>query len=842
MRFLGLRSVVIAMAATSDAATVPAPPDVAAIAPGFIRNDGQWNGSIRFGAQASEYVARIYGDGFEVARAAESYGFTEAVRFRFENPKGDFPLRPLRKQPGPHHFFYGSDPNEWHVDVPSFERLTFEGVAPEIDVELSFSAGRLQYDVRLGPNADLGRFGLSVVGHDWTVDDSGDLLITTRTGTLRFARPRAYTQRSTGWREEVLSGFRRTQSGAIGLSIAAEARGQRAVIDPGIEWSTFLGGVVPATGFPIGTTAELNLPFALETTASGTSISVGSTGRIDFPTTASAFDTTYSGSVADVWITELSQDGANLIFSTYFGGAGSDSVRGVDIASDGSIVIVGTTGSADFPIAGSGPYAVGPSGPYGSIFVARMAKEGDSLHYSVALFGQSFFVVTNAALSANEDVLIVGVTPGGFTVTPNAFDSTPNGEYDGFVTRLSADASSLVFSTYLGGSANDDIRAVASHPDGTVSVTGDSRSVNYPTTPGVFQLTKSAGQNADGVVTRFTADGSTLVSSTFVGGNLADVFTDIVVDRHDRVTMTGYSTSMTFPTTPGAFKTCCGGDYDAIVVRLTNDFDSLVFSTRFGGIGTDEGRRCRVDAAGNVIFCGHTFSDVFMGFPTTKGAWKESFLHDPSDGFVACLTKDGGSLYYSTLIGGSENDLSIIFNTIGMDVDGTGAATICGPIGSPDYPVTPGAFDTTWVLEKQKGGITRLDLLPRGVTKYGASSSGCYGPLAIGVDSMPYLGNDSFGVRCVGASGHAPGWLLVSPSALTTPQTGMGVSLFVDPATSVIVPVIADEDGEARLRQKLPFAGLPIGFRVFAQFVFRDPCAVAGIAASNALEIEIQAP
>lgn len=811
------------------------------VSAGFVRNEGQWDEPVRFGAIGGTYLVRVLDDGFELARPSEMCGEAEVVSYRFAAQAPEMvPPQGLDVRRDRHHFFFGNDPSQWRRDVAAFDRVRFESVADGIDLVLTMQRGRLHYDLIVEPGANPSAFALNCDG-DFELSKTADGAAEswTRTGRLRHSRPVAYELFPDGGRREVPVRLELIGSERMSFSFAShDAIGER-VIDPGIEWSTFLGGATPGPGVHLNTPAPTVLEEAI-VRSDGTVVVAGYTGRIDFPMTENSFDDTYGGSVADGVISVLNSTGSELIYSTYLGGVLYDGVKTIDTKSDGSLIATGTTNSIDFPLTPGGPFGGGRGGAPTGVSVTRFGPTGDILEYSIIVPATSPQVF-DANLTPNGDVLIVGLTSAGFPTTPGAYDESINGGADGFVLRMNGSGTAIVFSTYLGGTETDSFSKVLVSQDESVIVAGTSFGSGYPTTPSAFQKMKNS-TSADGVVSRISADGKVLVFSTFLGGVGQDIMAGAAIDSAGRVTVVGHSSSVNFPTSPGAFQDDGEIIPGAVVARLSADLSTLVFGTFFGGIGVDQARSCALDPAGNVVFNGFTFSDFLMGFPTTKGAWKEEFVHEPSDGFVAYLTKDGKSLLYSTLIGGTDADFSGSYSQIGLALDATGAATICGVVGSPDYPVTPGAFDTFWPPDLGKGVVTRLDLLPKGVTKFGSSTPGCNGPLAIGVDSMPYVGNTSFGLRCVGAPPHAWGWLLISSLPLPSGLSAAGIKLFVDPSTSAVVPVFADADGEVRIRQALTPQGPPIGLRAYAQFIFRDGCGPSGVAASNALEIEVQAP
>jgi hypothetical protein len=240
----------------------------------------------------------------------------------------------------------------------------------------------------------------------------------------------------------------------------------------------------------------------------------------------------------------------------------------------------------------------------------------------------------------------------------------------------------LAYSTYLGGGSADGGLAVAVDSDGNVYVTGATSSTNYPTTPGVFQASFGSGV-AHTFVTKLNPTGSSLVYSTYLGGNDDDEGRGIAVDAAGNAYVTGKTRSKDFPTTAGAFQTIPqGGFFDAFVAKLDPTGSTLVYSTYLGGIGEDIGIGIAVNANGNAHVTGITGS---TNFPTTAGAFQTT----GTGVFVTKLDTTGSALAYSTFLGNSGEGW-------GIAVDADDNAYVTGTAG-PGFPTTPGAFQPAYV-------------------------------------------------------------------------------------------------------------------------------------------------
>jgi len=307
------------------------------------------------------------------------------------------------------------------------------------------------------------------------------------------------------------------------------------------------------------------------------------------------------------------------------------------------------------------------------------------LSYSSFLGGSDTDAATSIAVDSTGNAYVTGATRStNFPTTTGSFHTTASGGNDAFVTKLSANGSTLVYSTYLGGSANDVGDSIAIDAAGNAYVTGFTSSFDFPTTTGAFQ-TILAG-SANGFVTKLSPNGSSLVYSTYLGGNSTDQAFGIAVDAGGNAYVAGSTKSTTFPTTTGAFQTTLGGNFDAFVTKLSSAGSSLIYSTFLGGSAEDDAFAIALDASGNAYLSGDTIS---AHFPTTAGAFQKT-LGGNFDAFAAKLNADGSALIYSTYLGGSTED-----EGFGIAVDAAGNAYLTGDASSADFPTTPGAFQTT---------------------------------------------------------------------------------------------------------------------------------------------------
>ncbi len=261
----------------------------------------------------------------------------------------------------------------------------------------------------------------------------------------------------------------------------------------------------------------------------------------------------------------------------------------------------------------------------------------------------------------------------------NGYDVTANGFSDIFVTKLDPTATNLIYSTYLGGTSSDQLGEMVLDTSGNVYLVGTSSSSSYPVTTGAYDLTYNGGDH-DIFVTKLDASGSSLGFSTYVGGSLSDWGLGLALnDRASGMYVVGYSESVNFPTTAGAFDQTHNGDDDVVVFRLSSSGASLTSSTYIGGSLNDQGHAIYVDAP-DIIVGGWTSS---ANFPTSPGAYATMAYGNVRDGFVLRMESlsalEASTYVYSEVTDVKRAPDQTIY-AVGVTADG-------------QFPTTVGAYD-----------------------------------------------------------------------------------------------------------------------------------------------------
>jgi hypothetical protein len=537
--------------------------------------------------------------------------------------------------PGTTNYFLGKDSRNWRTNVVNYRKVSYSEVYPGIDLVYYGNQRQLEYDFVVAPGSDAGAIGVSFAGASKMRLDrqTGDLILSTNKGNVRFHKPVAYQTgseqaSSAAPKSFIESNFVLDAKNRVTFQLGAYDHSKALVIDPTLGYSTYLGG----TGNDYAT--------AIAVDSTGAAYVTGYTQSTNFPTTTGAFQPACGGSTAcstthiNAFVTKLNSTGTALVYSTYLGGSTKDYGYGIQVDGNGDAFIGGTTYSLDFPVT---------TGAYQPACGGGTCVDGD-----------------------------------------------------GFITELNPTGSGLVYSTYLGGKNTNEVDAIALDSAGNAYVTGYTKSTNFPVTPGVFQPMCASCKETfvDSFVTKINSTGTALVYSTFLGGNNADVGYAITVDSTDNAYVTGYTYSTNFPTTPGAFQTTLGGPTGVFVTKVNPTASEMVYSTYLNGSATGTsacaacGSSIAVDAEGSAYVAGLTWE---TNFPTTAGAYQVNYAGGFHDAFVTKFNSTGTALIYSTYIGGSGDD-----GATSIVLDNNNNAYVKGNTFSTNFPTTPGAYSNTY--------------------------------------------------------------------------------------------------------------------------------------------------
>lgn len=532
--------------------------------------------------------------------------------------------------PGMSNYFLGDDPQKWRTHVPNYTRVQYQGIYPGIDLVYYGRERQLEYDFVLAPGADPRQIRLQFNGSDGKsgltplrIDANGDVILSASDSELRLRRPLAY-QLAADAGPSPTARRSKTQDREV-LECRYELTG-------GNEVRFALGPY------------DHSRPLVIDPT---------------------------------------------LTYSTYLGGSGDDYALGIAVDATGQAYVVGWTDSTDFPTVNPLQPALNQNRPYASdAFVTKLSADGSFFQFSTFLGGSEGDAGRGIALDSSGNVYITGdTTSSDFPVTAGAFQNTvKNGNTGypdhGFVTKLSPDGSTLIYSTYLGGSTQDLPFGIGVDASGNAYVTGGTISEDFPTTPNAFQSVYTATAAncsimfscGSGFVSALNPQASALLYSTFLSGTSWDVPQAIAVDAAGNAYVTGLSNSLNFPTTPGALQTGPVYGPEGFAAKFSPQ-GQLVYATYLAGFSP---AGIAIDNQGDAYLAGQgtpgsnpSLNSVQFGPPSLIG----------SAAVVAKLHPAGCALQYFAVLGGSWSG----FGTA-IAVDASGAAFVAGGTSSYDFP------------------------------------------------------------------------------------------------------------------------------------------------------------
>jgi len=422
--------------------------------------------------------------------------------------------------------------------------------------------------------------------------------------------------------------------------------------------------------------------FAVAVDAAGNAYVAGSTESANFPV-ANALQPK-SGGATDAFVAEVSADGTTIKFATYLGGSGLDVATGIALDGSGGVYVTGFTSSSDFPVT-KGVLQAHRSGALFDAFVAKISPSG-ALAYSTYLGGHAVDAANAIAVDAAGDAYVAGYTCSYDFPTRNAFqpllDGGPFGCFSGqdaFVAKLDAGATALVYSTFFGGSDQDEAKSIALDAQGRAAIVGYTMSSDLPAAGTALA---GFGGGRDAFVARLGNAGALEYSSCY-GGAGDETAMGVAIGPSGDLYVAGYTASSDLPTA-NAFQPQLAGPEDGFAMRvaITATSADLVYATFFGGGDADRLHAIAVDGSGNAYVAGYTESldlPTFAPFQPAHGGGVR-------DAVVARFNANGLPTF-ATYLGGADDDIGW-----GVAVGKDAAIRVGGETLSTDL-ATPGAFE-----------------------------------------------------------------------------------------------------------------------------------------------------
>lgn len=775
----------------------------------FTENKGQWpdqvlyrvrfpGGALFVEKSAFTYVLRTdvphrHAHGDREPHEEPIRGHAYRVHFVDGEAKG---MEGLQRQPHYENFFLGNDPAHWGSECGVFGGVVLKEVWPGIDLHVDGTAG-LKYSFVVAPGADPAQVRFRYEGHDALQRLGERLRVITSAGYVTEEAPVSFQPRMAGPYTDSIGTRYVLEGDVLSFGFAKVPDPARPlVIDPVLTFGSYSGSTADNFGF----TATYD--------ASGHLYGGGNVFGIGYPTTVGAFDNSFNGGTCDVGVSKWSPDGGTLLWSTYLGGVNNDLPHSMVVNSGNELFVMGSTGSSNFPVttgcfdAGFNGGATGFVGQYdfpngSDIFVTRLNTGGTGLLGSTFVGGSGndglsgLSLVYNygdhyrgeIALDAQErPVVCTSTTSSNAPVTPNAPQALHGGgTMDAYVFRLDPSLTTLQWATYHGGTSADAGYGVQFDGAGRVFITGGTQSTDLPTAGSPFAPAHAG--NIDGFIARYSTDGSTLLSTTFVGTAQYDQSFFVQVDTNDDVYVVG-QTRGNYPVTPGKYANPGSAQF---IHKFSNDLSVSHWSTRIGnGLGNEDVSPSAflVSDCGQIYFCGwagstnSSFSSTTNGLPTTPDAFQTTT--DGSDFYIMMLNAEAVSLSYATFFGGAQSAEHVDGGTSRFDKSGRVYQAVCAGCGSnDDFPTTPGAWSNTNNSSNCNLGVFKFDLAQL------VAIIGIDGPSTVCEDQEVQFTNTSTG-------GDTYAWDFGDDG--TSAEAGPAHT-YAEPGTYVVTMVMSDSQG-----------------------------------------------
>jgi len=691
----------------------------------FEANQGQADSKVKFASRGPGYSLYLTDSSAVLALTPPdaAKSTTDVIRMELLRANPNNAVSGADQLPGTVNYFIGSDPSKWHSNIATYAKVRYSNIYDGVDLIYYGNQRQLEYDFVVAPGASPRTIRLHFSGAG-KLSLAANGDLSIRTSNDQIAfRKPEIYQEANGRRISVPGRFTLLASHDVSFALGKYDHTQPLVIDPVLAYSTFLSGTK-------GDAAN-----AIAVDAAGEAYVTGTVASSNFPVTEGAYLTRNKSNTPKAFVSKLNATGTGLIYSTYLGGSGGDSPGSIVLDSAGDAYIAGSTGSQDFPVT---------AGAYLSTLVT---------------------------------------------------DESPYNGGGGFVTKLNPTGTALLYSTYFSAP----VSGMAADSSGNTYLAGATSSSIFPVTPGALRTTFVPNQTAIaiGYVSKLNPTGTALEYSTFLGGSGGlpyfyppyggDFARAIAVDAAGNAYVTGFTWSVDFPVTPGAFQTTdneiSNQAWTGFVTKLNPTGTALVYSTYLGGSGNNSNGEfmngIAVDSAGEAYIGGVTWSP---DFPTANAYQSENYGYAiffrgydgsvvGSNGFMTKFNPTGTALVFSTYLGGVPYQYGGDGVT-SIAVDGAGNAYVAGYTDSstyqgnpvygvpnyPAYPVTPGAFqpvsgtsvfvnynDNPSVLDNTNGFVTQIG--PDGSLLYstylGGSASDSTGPIAVDSAENVYVAGNA---------------------------------------------------------------------------------------------------
>jgi gliding motility-associated-like protein len=757
----------------------------------FVENKGQWEQQVSFRVKLHETDIWFEKDRFVFSllhpdQLEDFLGFkflpTEekikrgipdgmidghAYHMIFENAKSDVKITAEGQLPHHENYFLGNDPSRWVSEVGVYNKIIYSGLYDDIDLMIYEHDGKFKYDFIVAPGADPSMIVTRFEGTGKPEVINGQLLIPTSVNTMYHYKPFSY-QIVDGNIVEVETEYKVKRNNVSFHFPKGYRDDLELIIDPVWVFGSYTGSTADNWGYTATYDTQGNL------------FAGGSVFNQGYPTTTGAFQVNFAGGVCDIAISKFNAAGTTLLYSSYLGGSGSEVPHSLIVNSQNELYVYGTTGSSNFPMAGT-PFDNTFNGgtsytltnviqfPNGSdIIIARFSDNGQQLLSSTYMGGNGNDGLNmepplrnnyaddcrgEILIDKNDNVYVVSTTAStNFPVTPGAFQTTfAGGDMDGIILKMDNALSSVIWASYLGGSGLDAIYSISLDKHDNPVVAGGTTSTNFPVNANAV-MPNYLGGTCDGFITRISSNGNAILRSTYWGTNQYDQVYFVDLDKQNNVFVFGQTRDPNSTLRVNAAWWQPGGGQ--FISKLDPSLSSIGWSTVFGTGGGNlniSPTAFLVDYCNNIYLSGWGSPSLNFnspppglsgtaGLPITSDAFQTTT--DNNDYYFMAIRDDASALIFATFYGGSSSAEHVDGGTSRFDRMGKIYQAVCaGCGGHSDFPTTPGAWSATNNSTNCNMGVAKIDFeLPVIVAEFSNNAPVCL-PDAVQFTNESYMPN-----------------------------------------------------------------------------------------------------
>jgi gliding motility-associated-like protein len=616
-------------------------------------------------------------------------------------------------------YFIGNDKSRWKSNVNSYAQTTLTEFYPGIDFLLDGTSSQLKYSFKVNPNSDASQIKWQVKGANRVYVDEDQVHIETDLGEIVEQKPIAWTLKD-GKKEFVDVAYRQTGEEFTFYFPNGYDKTAELVIDPYLVFSSFTGSTMDNWGMTATPDLQGNLyAGGIVFTQSGT-----------YPTTVGAFDETSNGgniTGLDVAISKFNSTGTTLIYSTFLGGTGDEAPHSLVCDENNNLFIMGVTSSVNFPTSigafdvshNGGPTVTGNNLTYSGtdIYVTRFNATGSSLIGSTYIGGSGTDGVNSGILNYNYGDSFRGeiIVDNGFvyvssttqsadfpTVSPG--QSALSGSQDAVIVKMNSGLTTMIWSTYFGGTGVETGNSLQLASNGNVYVAGGTNSTSLPVFSG-NDLTFNGG-SSDGYLLKIQGSTAAFINGTYLGLSEYDQAYFVQLDLNNEVYVYG-QTESAYPISAGVYGNPNSGQF---IRKYSNNLGTILWTTMIGaGTGNPEISPTAflvsdcfdiyISGWGGTInssFSNQALFSTTNGFPTTFDAYQSNT--NGSNFYIAVLSQNAANLKYATYIGGlTTSSDHVDGGTSRFDKSGRIYHAVCGACGGNDFGFTstPGVWSPT---------------------------------------------------------------------------------------------------------------------------------------------------